>query len=467
MFGRQSQSELDEFKHLLSQSYKYDHSIAFGHFPLSFIESTVTSIAAVLSNSSTSHYFCGHLHDRVGDEMHAKWHSGVLEQELYDFKRRSAFRLIVVYKGAVCTQEFTIDSVYPLHFAVVMSPQDASKRTERNLMAESDGTVDLLVFGSEKTLSSIATIEISVDSEEFSQISVKKLFLKSTVCFITIPFEFNTKGLHSMRLKLKSGSGKLLYVIPSHRFAVDGSVAAIHQPLAHLFMSISLPLFLRLSFSLSWLGFTLFLLPWLRDTANRRVRWEISSKENKSNLSAEWESNLPFPVKPLVWRMLNSVKSRHSYFAFQIVNVILIVCPIMVTTLPSSGEILVVFVWGIFHGPFLRFEGLTADTWFLGFHKFFFTILPVFFVHSFFNCDIQSYSKNIPYERRYKYVFIMTRIVLSLFIFFNELEFFSTFGSNYGYSVLLSPFFIWSDFILFAMLTIPLLFTEKYTEPRH
>jgi hypothetical protein len=83
-----------------------DAVLAFGHFPLSFVdgrERGESLLGAQLARLNASAYLCGHLHWRFGDRLH-HWHAfgarRLLELEAGDWKQSRAWRLLALDEGA-------------------------------------------------------------------------------------------------------------------------------------------------------------------------------------------------------------------------------------------------------------------------------------------------------------------------------------------------------------------------------
>jgi len=127
--------------------------LAFGHFPLSFVEGRSggeSLLGAELSAARASAYLCGHLHWRFGDRLH-HWHAfsstdaPLLELEAGDWKESRAWRLLAVDDGggaaptALSFRDFVFDAAKagPL-VVLITSPPDARHAPARAAGAGAD-----------------------------------------------------------------------------------------------------------------------------------------------------------------------------------------------------------------------------------------------------------------------------------------------------------------------------------------
>jgi hypothetical protein len=126
-----------ELRTALRSARSADATLAFGHFPLSFLEGprrdARASVAAALAAHNASAYLCGHLHWRFGDRLHA-WHgrplpAPLLELEAGDWKEARAWRLLAFdadAKAALSFRDFVFDAAKKAPFTVMLtSPGDA------------------------------------------------------------------------------------------------------------------------------------------------------------------------------------------------------------------------------------------------------------------------------------------------------------------------------------------------------
>ena len=127
-----------ELRAALRRTKGADAVLAFGHFPLSFLEgprrAARASVAAALASHNASAYLCGHLHWRFGDRLHA-WHGAplpapLLELEAGDWKEARAWRLLAFdadARNALSFRDFVFEPAAkkPPFVAMITSPPDA------------------------------------------------------------------------------------------------------------------------------------------------------------------------------------------------------------------------------------------------------------------------------------------------------------------------------------------------------
>ncbi len=112
-------------------------------------------------------YLCGHLHDGLGDTLHTRHPSGLLELEGLDFKLRSAYRIVAVDAGLVTFLDTSIHATWPL--IMITTPKPAAYLSPREPWATSlaaSTEIHILVFDPGCSSPSNVTVRVWLDDHD-------------------------------------------------------------------------------------------------------------------------------------------------------------------------------------------------------------------------------------------------------------------------------------------------------------
>lgn len=217
-FGKFETDAMDRLENELVRSKRYNHTIMYGHYPLSIIYSKYSSskkgIFQLLKEYNVLAYLSGHLHNALGllPYLKAKFDKSHLELEVQDFKYNHKYRIMAIDHDIFSFVDVRHDQLPAI---LVTNPKDSRYLSEHEplyRMAQSSH-IRFFVFSQSQNVD----IQIFIDNKK-----LEGPIIRGEQGFYTMKWNSSdySLGLHKIKVFAKDSN---LENFVEYDFSLDGS----------------------------------------------------------------------------------------------------------------------------------------------------------------------------------------------------------------------------------------------------
>jgi hypothetical protein len=254
--GRVDQVMSDSIEEKLKRDHdKMNHTIVFGHYPLSVLHTNARkSLFQLFKENQATAYLSGHLHTIIGffPYLKAKIPHGHLELELADFKATKKLRLLSFDHDIFSFTDFYFDQWPVIH---ITNPKEAKYLSENEPLYKLQNSTHIRMLLFSRGI--IQKIRIFIDGKLLNEEST----LVGNNMFVT---KWNSKdyssGLHSIRVEAEDSLRNRNVV--EYIFSLDGTVPilSMREISAHLVLRMDWTLVFRILYYFLFGGMSIVLL---------------------------------------------------------------------------------------------------------------------------------------------------------------------------------------------------------------
>jgi DNA repair exonuclease SbcCD nuclease subunit len=448
-FGEFHDRDYEGIKNELSRQKDLNRiGFAFGHFPLSMVTGA-EHVMDLMADSGISHYFCGHIHDRMGWNLHSMKSNGLLEAEAVDFKKNRIFRIITIDNGIVDFHDVKLNS-FPI--LIFTSPKSSSR------FSKYDSPVDQL--------------NLLVIAPEYMMKDLKDpvlLNVPQSICDLKLSSSQNTSKAFTCNLEREWLLSKNFHRIYAEQYFKNNTLAAknnmefsfqnFKSPLGNsanaIFLNVTFNLLFSTLFAFLWTFLFLIVIPFSYHTFHHNIEYSSADFKEHSATRMIWKnksfmSRFPKIRNILEWIVVEFAKFFSDPTTFQLYNsfgwIILLTPLIGGHILRNDGGL--VFVWGaIYFEPSISLHFNLTDAWICGFWRMVKGILYPLCIQKVFSTRIHT---EMEITRK---IFKFCKFAVPLYWMYHEFVFLRQIVINYGWiSIFCSNAFILDSFQIFLIM---------------
>eukprot|EP01080_Neovahlkampfia_damariscottae_P011835 gene11835-5165_t len=254
--GRVNQTVSNSIEELiLNEKENMNHTILFGHYPLSVIHSTAQkSLFHTFKEHKVLAYLSGHLHTVIGffAYLKAKIPNSHLELEVADFKQTQKLRLLAFDHDIFSFKDFYFNQ-FPV--ILVTNPKEAKYLSENEPTYKIGNSthIRMLIFSEGR----INKIQVFIDQIELKE---QINFIGNNMFVMAWDVSKYSKGIHWIKVIAEDSKENKNFV--EYQFSLDGSVPQLTMTeiSGHFVLRTDWTLILRIIFCLLFGGMTIWLI---------------------------------------------------------------------------------------------------------------------------------------------------------------------------------------------------------------